>query len=149
MSNVTTSTTETSSATADVQLIYQPSRNARQDIAAALGAASRDSKNVLIDLGADWCPDCVVLSQLYRSPSVAPFLNSHYHLVTVYVGHWDANVDVSDHYHHAIDNGIPALVVLDPQGHIVTTTADGSFADARTMTPDELLTFLQRWAGAR
>jgi thioredoxin 1 len=127
--------------------IYDPTRNARQDIATALAASARDSKKVLIDLGADWCPDCQVLARTYRSSTVEPFLASHYHLVNVDVGQWDHNVDVADSYDHAIDNGIPALVVLDPSGKVLTTTADGSFENARNMSATQVLAFLQQWVG--
>jgi hypothetical protein len=42
-------------------------------------------------------------------------------------------------------SGIPAFVVLSDTGKVRTTTNDGSFANARTMTADEVVAFLKRW----
>ena len=50
-------------------LLYPPSDPAK-DIAAALTAAATEHKRVLIDFGADWCPDCRVLGALFEDPQV-------------------------------------------------------------------------------
>lgn len=46
---------------------YDPARDAKADIAAALAEAGRDGRPVLLDFGADWCPDCVVLGRTFRT----------------------------------------------------------------------------------
>jgi thiol:disulfide interchange protein len=127
--------------------IYDPARDAAADIRQAEAQAAQDGRQVLIDFGADWCPDCQVLDRLYRDEQVAPLLAQRYHLVTVDVGQFDHNLDLAARYGHVINGGIPALVVLDRTGTVVTTTKDGSFANARTMTAEELADYLHRYAG--
>lgn len=127
--------------------VYDATRDAEADVDAALALARADGKRVLIDFGANWCPDCLVLDRQYRSPQVAPILRQRYHVVTVDIGRGERNRDLSRRYGDVIANGIPALVILDARGKVVTTTKDGSFADARSLTPAEVSGFLRHWAG--
>ena len=127
--------------------VYDATRDAPADVNAALALARADGRRVLIDFGANWCPDCLVLDRLYRNPQVAAVLQQRYHVVTVDIGHGERNRDLSQRYGDVTANGIPALVVLDAHGNVVTTTKDGSFADARSMTPADVNGFLLRWAG--
>ena len=128
------------------RLPYDASRDPVADIAAARAAALQDHKHVLLDFGANWCPDCLVLDRIYQSETVEPLLSSGYHVVTIDVGEFDRNLDISDAYGGVIEAGIPALVILDDHGNVLVTTASGEFADARTMTPAEVFAFLKKWA---
>ncbi|WP_330455682.1 thioredoxin family protein [Streptomyces sp. NBC_00820] len=125
---------------------YDATRNAKADIKAALATAAREHREVLIDFGADWCPDCRVLGGMFRSAQVEPVLRKDYVVVAVDVGQFDHNLDVADDYVNLRTSGIPALVVLKPDGTLRTATNDGSFADARTMSPAQIKAFLTHWA---
>ena len=73
---------------------FYPASDATHDIEAALAAAARDGKYVLLDFGADWCPDCRVLGGLFEDPIVAPFVRRSFHVVRVDVGRRDKNADL-------------------------------------------------------
>lgn len=127
-------------------VLYDPTANAQQQIDAALVQAKAENKLLLIDFGADWCPDCVVLSGLFESADVKPYLDAHYVVVRVDVGQWDNNLDVSEAYGNPIAKGIPAVVVVDGDNQIVATTKGGELANARTATSGDILAALQAWA---
>jgi len=131
------------------QMIYDPRANPNDAIDAALKQAKVDHKRVLLDFGADWCPDCVVLAQLFDDPKVKPFLDAHYHVVRIDVGRWDNHLDVANHYGNPIEKGIPAVVILDADANTITSTAGGELANARTATANDILTFIQQWAGSK
>ena len=135
-------------ATSATQQIYDPHANASEAIAQALAQAKADHKRVLLDFGADWCPDCQVLAQLFDDPQVKPFLDAHYHVVRIDVGRWDNNLDIANRYGNPIEKGIPAVVILDANARTITSTAGGELANARTATAKEILSFLQQWAGS-
>ncbi|MGW3241908.1 thioredoxin family protein [Streptomyces sp. NPDC001070] len=125
---------------------YDPQANASADIAAARKAAKKDGRAVLIDFGADWCLDCRVLGARFQEPGPSALL-AKYHVVTVDVGEFDRNLDVAAQYVDLQTSGIPALVVLDPSsGRIKVATNRGEFANARTMSADQVEKFLKRWA---
>ncbi|MGF1431649.1 thioredoxin family protein [Kitasatospora sp. LaBMicrA B282] len=113
---------------------------------AALTAAAQGDREVLLDFGANWCPDCRALDQMFQSPQVAPLLKADYLVVPIDVGQFDHNVDLAGRYVDLSTSGIPALVVLQPDGTVRTATDDGSFSDARTMDPSQVSAFLTRWA---
>jgi thioredoxin 1 len=124
---------------------YDSSADARADLEKALAAAAQDGKPVLVDFGATWCPDCVMLGRLGTKPQVAPLL-AEFHVVSVDVGRFDRNLDIAHRLTVNLQtSGIPALVVLDAKDKVRTTTNDGSFSDARTMTPSDFAAFLKRW----
>ncbi|GIG82949.1 hypothetical protein Pka01_60760 [Planotetraspora kaengkrachanensis] len=125
---------------------YDPARDPAADLKTALALAASDGKEVLIDFGADWCPDCKVLDKLFQSKETKPLLQRNYHVVAVDVGEFDHNLDFAAKYVKLNTSGIPALVVLAPDGNVLEHTNDGSFANARTMNSDQVNAFLTRWA---
>ena len=125
--------------------LYDPNADARADIAAALTSAKADGKRVLLDFGADWCPDCHVLAAYLHGAAGSRLVDASFHVVPIDVGYWDHNVDVAATYGSPITQGIPAVVVLTPDGKIVGTTADGSLANASAMREDDVLSKLAAW----
>ncbi|MER5638903.1 thioredoxin family protein [Kitasatospora sp. NPDC002227] len=127
---------------------YDAARNAETDIKVALAEAAKGNREVLLDFGANWCPDCRALDLMYRAPQVAPVLAKNYVVVPVDVGRFDHNVDLAARYVDLRTSGIPALVVLGADGKVRTATDDGSFSSARSMTPGQVSAFLAKWAPA-
>ncbi|NKZ02414.1 thioredoxin family protein [Actinomadura latina] len=124
---------------------YDPARNPKADIAEALTRAKLDKRPVLLDFGADWCPDCVVLGRTFRTRTVRPVI-ARYHVVSIDVGQFDRNLSVARKYGLNLQtSGIPALVVVSSGGKVKTRTNDGSFANARSMKPAQVAAFLKRW----
>jgi protein disulfide-isomerase len=124
---------------------YDPRRKPRVDIANALTQARQDKKLVLLDFGADWCLDCVVLSSIFRDRTVAPYLAQHFHVVKIDIGEWNRNLDVSKEYGDPIKKGVPAVVVLSPLGLTVASTRDGALSTARNAKPGNVLKLLKSW----
>src|SRR5438046_8885340 len=60
---------------------YDKRADAHKDIQTALTEAQADGKLVLLDFGANWCLDCIVLSHLYEDETVHPFLDANFHVV--------------------------------------------------------------------
>ncbi|MFF0290927.1 thioredoxin family protein [Streptomyces sp. NPDC005262] len=125
---------------------YDANRNAKDDIEAALATAAKEHREVLIDFGANWCPDCKVLDVMFHSAQVEPLLQKDYVVVAVDVGEFDHNIDLAGQYVNLQTSGIPALVVLRSDGTVRTATNDGSFANAQTMDAGQVSAFLTRWA---
>jgi len=127
-------------------VLYDPTADPRADIDAALALAKADGKRVLLDFGADWCPDCHVLAAYLDGAAGRQLVDASFHVVSIDVGYWDHNLDVAETYGSPITQGIPAVVVLTPDGMIVGSTADGSLASASTMSEGDVLAKLSAWA---
>jgi len=133
---------------------YDESADAKQEVKAAFAKAKADGKYVLLDFGANWCPDCRILSIFFEDPSIKPLLDTKYHVVAINTGRnnkepgqdLERNRDLVQQYGNPIAKGIPAVVILKPDGTEVTSTKEGSLANARTMKKEEVLGFLTKWA---
>ncbi len=126
---------------------YDESANAGAAVATAKARAKAGRKLLLIDLGGNWCADCRILAATIALPEVKAFVDAHYELVSVDVGHFDKNLQVPARYGITRRlEGVPSLLVVDPQtdtlldrGHI------SALEDARNMTPQALADWLARW----
>ena len=62
-------------------------------------------------------------------------------VVKVDVGNWNRNLDVVKTWGNPIAKGIPAMVVVDPNGSVLYTTKAGEVANARWMGSEGLMKF--------
>jgi thiol-disulfide isomerase/thioredoxin len=126
-------------------LPYPARADARAQVAAARAKARASGKLLLIDLGGDWCPDCRLLAAVMALPEVAAFVDAHYVVVMVDVGHMDRNLDIPARYGIAKLAGVPSLLVIDRRGRLLDAGHTEALADARSMTPQALADWLARW----
>jgi len=75
--------------------LYPDPEEAPTEIAAALSAAAKDHKRVILVFGGNWCYDCHVLDATFRSRQIAPLVNDNFHVVHVNVGEYDKNLDLT------------------------------------------------------
>jgi thioredoxin 1 len=128
--------------------IYPADADARAELAEAQKAAAGDHKRVLLVFGANWCYDCHVLDLAFRRPDLAPVLAAGYEVVHVDLGPDEhKNADLVKQYEVPLNKGIPALAVVDSDGKLIVSQKNGEFENARAITPEDLLAFLNKWAG--
>ncbi len=59
------------------------------------------------------------------------------------------NADLVKQFEVPLDKGIPALAVAESDGTLVVSQKNGEFEDARGLTPEVLLEFLNKWKPKR
>jgi thiol:disulfide interchange protein len=99
--------------------IYPDPAQARTDIAAALKTAAATHKRVLLDFGADWCGDCIVLDMYLHNEQNRPLLDANYVLVHINVGELDENLDIAARYQAPVEHGVPEVAVLSETGKLL------------------------------
>ncbi len=126
--------------------IYPANADAHAEIAEAEEKAANAHKRLLLVFGANWCFDCHVLDLAFQRPDLAPVLVANYEVVHVDLGpDSEKNADLVKQYEIPLNKGIPAVAVVDPDGKLVASQKNGEFEDARGLTPDVLLAFLNKW----
>jgi len=127
---------------------YDTSADAENQVKAALAKAKSEGKRVLIDMGGNWCPDCVILSNVMRLPEVAPFIATHYEVVLVDMGRFNKNMQIPKRF-GVVERieGAPALLVLDSDGKLLDAGHLTDLDTARTMQPQAIVDWLAKWAG--
>ena len=125
--------------------IYPADADARAEIKEAEEEAAKGHQRILLVFGANWCYDCHVLDLAFRRPDFAPVM-AGYRVVHVDIGEdGKKNADLAKQFQVPLDKGVPALAVADSEGKVLVSQKNGEFENARAMTPQTLLEFLNKW----
>jgi thiol-disulfide isomerase/thioredoxin len=128
---------------------YDVNANADAAVDAAFARARASHKRVLIDMGGNWCGDCIVLANLMQLPEMKSFLAAHFEIVSVDIGRYDHNLQIPARF-GAVDllthGGVPSIIIAEPDGSFVNKTDVSALEDARHMTPQAIADWLAQWA---
>jgi thioredoxin 1 len=125
--------------------LYPADADAHAEIKEAEQKAAISHKRVLLVFGANWCYDCHVLDLAFHRPDFASVM-AGYEVVHVDLGVDEKkNADLVKQFDVPLNKGIPALAVVESDGKLVVSQKNGEFEDARSLTPEALLEFLNKW----
>lgn len=128
---------------------YNEAANADAEVNAAFARAKRHHKRVLIDLGGNWCGDCIVLANLMQLPEVKAFIDAHYEVAEVDVGRFDKNLQIPARFGITKRlEGVPSVLIAKPDGMLVNAGHTAALADARSMSPQAIADWLAMWSGS-
>jgi hypothetical protein len=125
--------------------LYPAPADAQKDLDAALAAAARDHKNVIVVFGGNWCFDCHVLDAAFHSKQIAPIIAANFHVVHINIGGYEYNSDLAARYNVPLKKGVPAVAVLDSKGKLLTSQQNGEFESAVKIGPADITQFLEHW----
>lgn len=114
----------------DEYRLWDRKADAEADIEAALQLAREQDKRVLITFGANWCKDSRALASYYDDPEVAALFEAELVKVFVDVGMYHRNNDIAARYGIDVDEGVPAIVILNRDGEVAFRTAEGELSTA-------------------
>jgi thiol:disulfide interchange protein len=132
-------------ALAQGRVIYPDPSIAKTEIHDALARAGTQHKRVILDFGGNWCGDCQVLDIYFHDATNKSLLEDNFELVDVNIGRYDANTDIAEHYGIPLKRGVPALVVLSPDGKVLLAQTHGEFESMRHLQSSDLTKFLNDW----
>jgi hypothetical protein len=125
---------------------YDEKANADAAVNAAFARAKKDGKRVLIDLGGNWCTDCIVLANVLELPEIKSFVDAHYEVVSVDIGRYDRNLQIQKRF--GLDkrlDGVPSILIANPDGTLVNRGHTAALIDARNVTPQGIANWLAQW----
>jgi len=126
---------------------YDEKANADADVAAAFARAQKSHKRVLIDLGANWCVDCIVLANFIRLPEINRFVEGHYETVVVDVGRFNRNLQIPARFGFTQRLvGVTTLLVATSDGKLLNQNDVFAISDAHSMTPQAIADYLAKYA---
>ncbi len=126
------------------ELPYDEQADAAAQVSQALAAGKQHDKPTLLIFGANWCGDSIALDKAMRAEQNAPLVQ-RFEVVTIDIGRRDRNLELNQAYGDPIKHGIPAVVVVSPEGKVIHDTGKGELARARTLSDDDIHAFLQSW----
>lgn len=125
---------------------YDESADAKAELHISLQEVQTTSKPVLVVFGANWCGDCKVLDQAFKTGQSAALIQKNFKVIKVNVGRFDRNVDIAEGYGVPLKKGIPAVAILAPSGKPLYVTQSGELADARKMGDSGIYEFFTKIA---
>lgn len=126
---------------------YDEKADANAQVDRAFAKARKSGKRVLIDLGGNWCPDCIVLANFLHLPEMRRFMDTHYEIAMVDVGRFDRNLQVPARFGFKTRlKGVPTLLIATPDGQLVNRDNVFATTSARSMTPSSLADYLAKYA---
>ena len=128
--------------------LYPASADAKKEIAEAIRRATQTRKRVLVVFGGNWCYDCHVLDEAFHGTEISPTIENSFEVVHVDIGRMDKNLEIAKQYAVPLDRGVPAIAVLESDGKLLFSQKRGEFEAARSMAPEDILDFLNKWKPA-
>ena len=128
--------------------IYDPGSDVKSQIASAIDKAGSGNKSVLLMFGANWCPWCHRLHELFQADAaIRRYLGDHYLVVMVDIGEKKdepLNQDVVGKYSVPVKEfGYPCLAALDSRGKVLCTQSTGVLEKGKGHDPEKVLAFLK------
>lgn len=129
--------------------IYDPSADAKADIEKAVGLASKEHKNVLLQIGGNWCGWCVLLNdKVNNDPELSKALHDNYELVHVNYSPENKNEKLLAGLGYPQRFGFPVLVVLDSKGNRIHTQNTSYLEEGHGHSKEKVMQFFKDWSPA-
>eukprot|EP01118_Nematostelium_gracile_P013329 TRINITY_DN5013_c0_g3_i3.p4 TRINITY_DN5013_c0_g3~~TRINITY_DN5013_c0_g3_i3.p4 ORF type:complete len:183 (+),score=39.18 TRINITY_DN5013_c0_g3_i3:3291-3839(+) len=149
--------TATEGAKKEAVTIYNPQANAQADIDAAVARAAKADKNVLVQVGGNWCIWCIRFHDLVnKTPELNKYLTDNFEWVLVNYSPEVKNTEVLTKIGNPGRFGYPVFVVLNSKGEVLHIQDSGYLErdqdETKTDGPGhsvkKIQTFLKNWTTA-
>ncbi|MDB5735065.1 MAG: thiol-disulfide isomerase [Alphaproteobacteria bacterium] len=127
--------------------VYDEDADANARVAAVFEQAKKSHKRVIIDLGGNWCGDCIILANFLELPEMHRFMKANYETTSVDVGRFNKNLQVPARFGFTDRlKGVPTLIIATPEGKLVNGTDVFATSDARNMKPQAIADYFAKYA---
>lgn len=129
---------------------YDAKRSAEGDINDAVIEAQRTGRNVLVDVGGEWCVWCHILDSFFdQNRKLLKYREQNFLMVKINYSSENKNENVLSRYPRI--PGFPHLFVLDGNGKLLHSqdTSQLEEGNSYNYNLDKVFTFLKSWAPQR
>ncbi|WP_019029669.1 thioredoxin family protein [Colwellia piezophila] len=148
LTNITAANSASTTSTADLPTYstsYDEQRDPFKDATAALTLAKATNRQVLIEIGGDWCTWCHKMDNfLAKNPEVYHALHSQYVLLKVNVSDSNENNDFMKSLPPVL--GYPHMYVSTAQGKMILSKDTAELLDDNNYSKVQWLSFLTQWS---
>ncbi len=129
--------------------LYNPQADAQQAIKSAVDKANKEHKNVLLQIGGNWCVWCLRFNKLTTTDTTLNRLvNTNYEVVHVNYSSENKNEQTLASLGYPQRFGFPVFVVLDNKGNRLHTQNSAYLEEGKGHSPKLVAEFLQQWSPA-
>jgi thiol:disulfide interchange protein len=125
--------------------VYDPKRNAADDLQTTIAKAKAGKKRILIQVGGEWCSWCHLMSKYFHeNEKVAKALASDYVIMKVNYSDDNQNEEFLGKFPKV--GGYPHLYVLDASGKLLHSQNTEELEEGKGYSERAMLEFLRKWA---
>lgn len=127
------------------ELKYNPKADSKADLQAALAHASKEGRNVLMDVGGEWCSWCHRMDKFISDHAeLRTLLEQNYVLVKVNFSEENKNEAFLAGYPKVA--GYPHLFVLDAKGGLLESKNTGDLEEGKSYDLSRFVEFLKQYS---
>lgn len=125
---------------------YNPSADAQAQLLEAKDSAELLGKNMLVQIGGDWCPWCVRLNAFIKGDAeILEYIQQHYVWVHIYYGKDNRNEVAMKMLGNPTNMGFPVFVVCAPDGTVLHHQSTGKLEAGKGYSRRAIMSFLQAY----
>lgn len=125
--------------------VYDDQRDPFKDATAALALAKKTNRQVLIEIGGNWCSWCHKMDNfLAKHPDVFEALHSQYVLLKINVSDSNENNDFMESLPPVL--GYPHMYVSTAQGKMILSKDTAELLNENNYSKPQWLSFLNQWS---
>lgn len=124
---------------------FDPKKDPFKDVKAAVKIAAKTNKNILLDVGGEWCPWCHKLDEfILADKEINGYLHSNF--VEVKVNY--SNENKNEKFLSTLPKvkGYPHLFVLDKKGKLIYSQDTGELEQEKSYSKEKLMAFLKKYS---
>lgn len=124
---------------------FDPGRDPAADLQNAIAEAQKTNKNIILDVGGEWCIWCHRIDNFIEShEEINNFLHNNYVVMKVNFSPENKNKDFLANYPRI--SGYPHFFVLNKEGELIHSQDTGRLEQGKDYNPEKFMTFLEVWA---
>jgi thioredoxin-related protein len=124
---------------------FDPGRDPAADLQNAIAEAQKTDKNIILDVGGEWCIWCHRIDNFIDShEEIKNFLHNNYVVMKVNYSPENKNKDFLSGYPRI--SGYPHFFVLNKEGQLIHSQDTGRLEQGKDYNPEKFMTFLEVWA---
>ena len=125
---------------------YNPTADAQAQLVEAKDSAELLGKNMLVQIGGDWCPWCVRLNAFIKGDAeILEYIQQHYVWVHIYYGKDNRNEVAMKMLGNPTNMGFPVFVVCAPDGTVLHHQSTGKLEAGKGYSRRAIMSFLQAY----
>ena len=126
-------------------LPYERINVSKDDLINFIDKTINNNKQPVIIFGANWCPDCRILSAVLELPTVKKYMNENFETLYIDLGRYDINMSLMKYFEIMPQQGIPRVVILNKEKEVLNIKDTGEWTTARSRTKQEIFNYFQEY----
>jgi len=130
----------------DTKKLYDPSLDGMKQIKEAIGKASKEGKNVLIQNGGNWCSWCIKFHAFCKGDSaISAIINANYIPVKLNYDQTNKNDEANVFLGNPSRFGFPVFIIIDGKGNIIHIQDSSLLEEDRGYSKQKVTGFFSQW----